>query len=291
MSCYYHKIYPREISKMPALSFKSINPGASRTILLLHGAFSSGLEWELVCLTPHLSSYHLLIPDLPSHGQSTSASIPFNFPDTAALLADLVTKHAINGKADIVGMSLGGYTATYLAQKYPDIVGAGGLFISGCGRSWPAPGSWMTWASGLVLFFTGWVSTHVPKSIWDWICRMAELEVTDALYADMKASSSYKLGQTVAEALSEDLDSEQNWPAMCAKVRARTCIIAGLLDDGEKDCAEKGRYLRQGNSESMAFKVEGKRHAWDLQDPDLFARGISSWMSREELPHEYIALD
>jgi pimeloyl-ACP methyl ester carboxylesterase len=117
------------------LHFKSVNPLASRTLLLLHGAFSSYNEWELVCQTQHLSSYHLLIPDLPGHGRSVSASLPFNMPDTAALLADLVSKHAKDGKADLVGMSLGGYTSIYMAAKYPHLIGKGGLFLSGCGRS------------------------------------------------------------------------------------------------------------------------------------------------------------
>ena len=84
----------------------------------------SSHEWDIVSRNPHLSTYHLLIPDLPSHG--LSFSIPFNVPDTAALLSDLVSKEAKNGKADIAGMSLGGYTAIYAAQKYPHMIGEGG---------------------------------------------------------------------------------------------------------------------------------------------------------------------
>jgi pimeloyl-ACP methyl ester carboxylesterase len=134
----------RCISNMSSsgLFFRSLNPRAPRTLLLLHGAFSSHWEWDLV--STHLPSYHLLVPDLPAHGRSTSANIPFTIPDSAALLADLVTRHAKNGKADIIGMSLRGYTAIYMAQKYPDLVGAGGLFLSGSGRPWPRQGSFMT---------------------------------------------------------------------------------------------------------------------------------------------------
>lgn len=66
---------------------------------------------------PHLNSYRLFIPDLPLHGQSTSMSIPFDSPDAPALIADLVTEHAKKGKADLVGMSLGVYTAIYMAQN------------------------------------------------------------------------------------------------------------------------------------------------------------------------------
>lgn len=104
------------------LSFKSINPAARRSLLLIHGGMTSLHEWDLVHQTnTHLSKYHLLVPDLPSHGRSTSASIPFDFPDTAALLADLVAKHGKDGKADLAGMSLGAYMAMYIAAKYSEI--------------------------------------------------------------------------------------------------------------------------------------------------------------------------
>jgi pimeloyl-ACP methyl ester carboxylesterase len=91
-------------------------------------------------------------PDLPSHGTSTSSKISFNIPDTAALLADLVSKNAKNGKVDVVGMSLGGYIAIYTAQKYPGLVEGRGLFVSGCGTVWPRPGSWSSWGMGFVIF-------------------------------------------------------------------------------------------------------------------------------------------
>ncbi len=38
---------------------------------------------------------------------------------------------------------------------------------------------------------------------------------------------------------------------------------------------------------SRAFKVEGKRHAWDLQDPDLLRggleRGLRGWRCRKSM--------
>jgi hypothetical protein len=66
---------------------------------------SSSHGWDIISRNPHLSTYHLQIPDLPSHG--LPCSIPFNVPDTAAPLSDFASKEAKNGKADIAGMSLG----------------------------------------------------------------------------------------------------------------------------------------------------------------------------------------
>jgi pimeloyl-ACP methyl ester carboxylesterase len=273
----------------PGLYFTSLNPLASRTLLLLHGSFSSHREWDLV--STHLSSYHLLVPDLPAHGRSTSANIPFAIPDTAALLADLVTKHAKNGKADIIGMSLGGYTAIYMAQKYPNLVETGGLFLSGCGRPFPRPGSFLTWANGFALALAGWTLKYLPKSLFQWVCNRSGVKVSEELLADLRAPSPYHLGQTVAKELAEDPDdSTSNWGGLSERVAVRSCVVAGVLDDGKKDCLERGKQLRKGNPESMAFKVDGKRHGWNLQDPELFAKGIKAWVEHEELPEDFIAL-
>jgi pimeloyl-ACP methyl ester carboxylesterase len=273
----------------PGLYFTSLNPLASRTLLLLHGSFSSHREWDLV--STHLSSYHLLVPDLPAHGRSTSANIPFAIPDTAALLADLVTMHAKNGKADIIGMSLGGYTAIYMAQKYPNLVGTGGLFLSGCGRPFPRPGSFLTWANGFALALAGWTLRYLPKSLLLWVCNRSGVKVSEELLADLRTPSPYRLGQTVAKELAEDPDdSTSNWGGLSEMVAARSCVVAGVLDDGKKDCLERGRQLQKGNPESMACKVDGKRHGWNLQDPELFAKGIKAWVEHAKLPEEFIPL-
>lgn len=83
----------------------------------------------------------------------------------------------------------------------------------------------------------------------------------------------------------------ENWKARCENVRARACIVSGVLDDGERDFRMRGKQLRVGNGGSKAFKVEGKRHVWDLQDPDLFVRGIKAWMEGREMPGGYVELD
>lgn len=276
----------------PAISFKSINPGASRTLLLLHGAISSHHEWDLFHQTGHLSSYHLLIPDLPSHGQSTSASIPFNFPDTAALLADLIAKHGKNGKANLVGMSLGAYTSVYTAAKYPDVVGKGGLFLSGCGRVFPTPGSWGAWLNTVAGFLSALFLACLPEILLRWMLMKMGLQVNDELRGDMRAAARLG-GQGIMEALSvaSGPGGEDGWKAVFERVGVRTCVVAGVLDDKEKECWERGRQLRKGDSASRAFKVEGKNHAWSLQDPELFARGIKAWMDGEDMPAEYVKLN
>jgi pimeloyl-ACP methyl ester carboxylesterase len=147
-----------------------------------------------------------------------SAFIPFNIAEAAALLADVITTHGKHGKVDLVGMSLGGYTAIYLAQKYSNLVGAGGLFLSSCGRSWPKPGSFMTCLSGLIMFLASWLLPHLPEIVLQWTVLL----VSDKLLGDVRTVTTYRLGQAVAEALSEDKDSEnKSWKKMSKGTHSR----------------------------------------------------------------------
>lgn len=102
------------------------------------------------------------------------------------------------------------------------------------------------------------------------------------LDVDMKAVKLCEL----ADASVKDV----NWMGLSEGVNARTCVVAGVLDDGEESCRERGKQLKVGNPESRAFKVE-KRHGCDIQDPDLFVRGIKYWMEGSEMPKEYVSPD
>jgi hypothetical protein len=42
----------------------------------------------------------------------------------------------------------------------------------------------------------------------------------------------------------------ENWKARCENVRARACIVSGVLDDGERDFRMRGKQLRVGNGGS-----------------------------------------
>jgi hypothetical protein len=78
----------------------------------------------------------------------------------------------------------------------------------------------------------------------------------------MKVASTYRTGQTVANELAKDpSDNTRNWRGLNKNVMTSICVVAGTVDDAEKDCLERGKQLRKGNLESMAFEVDGKRHA------------------------------
>lgn len=96
----------------------SLNSTSKPTITFLHGKFCSHLDFAYV--TPFLQDYHVLLVDLPGH--SRSREIPFQLVDTVNRLAKLIEEHASNGKANIVGLSFGGFLALELARLHPECV-------------------------------------------------------------------------------------------------------------------------------------------------------------------------
>ena len=83
----------------------SLNEDAPDTIVLLHGLGTCHAEWTFVW--PHLSAYHLLIPDLNGHSKSARVE-PTTISGNAEAVARLIRSHARGGKAHIVGLSMGG---------------------------------------------------------------------------------------------------------------------------------------------------------------------------------------
>ena len=241
------------------------------TILLIHGAFSSDQDWDLV--EPHLpDSYHLLLPDLPGHGGSQDG-ITFSIELSVRLLADLIIKKALHGKAHIIGLSLGAHVAIGLASSHPEVVNA--VFVSG----FQAFGSPQTIAKGLWL--ESRVQSAVPSSLVRWLMDGTDLQ---------PAKPSFSLCQAVAEGTClKDDEWPSPWPA-------RTLIVAagkgGIVPSADRpNDARKLRDIgRQANDETKAYTHPAMRHPWSRQDPKLFAETARKWFEEGTAPDGFVEL-
>ena len=101
-------------------------PDPRPTIVFLHGTVLSGAAWatQIAALG---DAFHCLAPDLPGHG--TSADTPFTIDRAAEDVAELIVREAHDGRAIVVGLSLGGYVAMTVAERWPERVA--GLVVSG----------------------------------------------------------------------------------------------------------------------------------------------------------------
>jgi pimeloyl-ACP methyl ester carboxylesterase len=96
------------------------------TIVFVHGTRLTGASWAAQ-VADLGEEFHCLAPDLPGHG--TAIEIPFTLAGAAERVADVIAAEGHDGRAIVVGLSLGGYVAMDVAARWPERVR--GLVISG----------------------------------------------------------------------------------------------------------------------------------------------------------------
>lgn len=243
---------------------QSLNSTASVTVLLIHGSLSSGEEWNLVA--PHLQGkYHLLIPDLPCHGNSSSIT-PFTIKNTNRLLARLIQTEAKDGVTHIVGLSLGAHVVAHFAAVHPDLV----LSVFATGMSRFAMGKNAAIFSYIFYGFSS-VERSIPNGIIQRLLPDVDLNIS-------RTSCTVALCREILEFMK----------AMPNHFPKRTLVVAaskgGLIptNDNLEDAKFFGEMAGKGpeGDHSECVKHDGMRHAWSRQDAQLFAQTIEAWVDR-----------
>lgn len=254
----------------PLLHYTEHNPAAKATVLLIHGACTTGQNWDLV--VPYLAdAYHLLIPDLPGHGQSLSHAPDFSIESASHHLERLVRSKAHDGRAHVVGHSLGANVAVELITTHPEIINE--VFISGFAK-YPR-------TRGTSLFPYGFwaenrISRTLPRSLVKWL-----MDGTDVGDSGPAGPSLRLCRQVVAPLVGA------TWPAPWP---ARTLIVAagksGILptSDRVQDAQKLGEVGREGNGQTVAVTHPLMRHPWNRQAPVLFAQTARAWFEGDEIP-------
>ena len=95
--------------------------GTGRPLILLHGGLASGEMFGPI-LPVFAERHQVIIPDLQGHGRTADIDRPIDLQLMADDIAALID-HLGLAKPDVVGYSLGGGVAFFIASKYPDKVG------------------------------------------------------------------------------------------------------------------------------------------------------------------------
>lgn len=95
--------------------------GNGPTLLLLHGAGDQAGSWSKAA--PELATkYHVLVLDLPGHGDSEPSEGVLPLGTILDGLDDVIKAKAPNQRVILVGNSLGGWMAMYYAHEHPEKV-------------------------------------------------------------------------------------------------------------------------------------------------------------------------
>lgn len=94
-------------------------PAGGPAIVFLHGTRLTRAAWapQVDALS---DEYRTIAVDLPAHG--SRAGEAFELDGAADIVAAIIRAQAADGRAIVVGLSLGGYVAMVLAERHPDQV-------------------------------------------------------------------------------------------------------------------------------------------------------------------------
>jgi pimeloyl-ACP methyl ester carboxylesterase len=269
------------IEEYCALPHREHNKAGKCTLVFIHGAFDSSTSWDIV--TPHLppaSEYHLLLPDLPSHGMASHIK-PFSISIAAHLISKFISRRAHNGVAKLVGLSLGADVALRIASDFPQVVD-NGVFVSGA--STPIPVSDKT-AASQYLPHAAWLSQRIEWLVPRPLIRSL-MDGTD-LPRPTLGNCSLELNRQIFAP--EDSKWPSPWPA-------RTLIVAagrgGLLptEDNADTARRSAEIGRKGNPETLAVVHYDMRHPWSLQAPELFAEAVDAWFREGRVLDKFVPL-
>ncbi|KAJ1330830.1 3-oxoadipate enol-lactonase [Microdochium nivale] len=281
-------------------------PSSAETIIFLHGAFSSHHEWDHV--VAHLTSssgthFHILVPDLPQHGRSRATH--FTLAGAADAVAGLIRSRARQGRAHVVGLSLGGFVGQMLVRRHADV--ARTLFATGAKAFDPAL-AWVARRCGVVVHWAIWA--FVGGRIHEFIAARSGIVEHDALTRDMLDNNATDqlakavYGEVADWTWEEDV-REVAKAASTATARDgngfRILICGGTSGDSIPGTKRLAAAIRTGGRDDgdddgqvidcKSFAVRNAVHCWDLQLPELFARAVTAWMTGATMPSEFEALE
>lgn len=238
---------------------------AGEPVVLLHGAMVAGWMWTQQ--VDDLREYHCLVPDLPGFGLSSDDGW-FGLADTADRVAAMIRAETPDGRAHVVGLSLGGLVGLHLTVRHPDVVRT--LLVSGVPMgSLSTP---LRLANRLLgwLYVKPWGAPLVARAF-----GMPDEESRSAFVAGAVRTSPVALSRIqdeIADGALPPLDGLH---------------VPTLAVVGSKDSAPARAFVHELPSAAPAATaavVDGVGHQWNAEKPQLFSDLVRAWLTEQALP-------
>lgn len=258
---------------MSSLYVKETGDPKAASIVFLHGIGASGWMWEKQ--TAALSDFNCLNIDLPGHGKSNQVTW-VSLGDTANQVAVIIQTRATNGKAHVVGLSLGGHVGLSLLEQHAHMVDH--AVISGVtdapmpNRALLNPQIWLM----SFLFRKRWFVNMQAKSLP--LSPDMQAAFTENLLA-MSLDAYRKIWEEAVDyCVSPTLGRVSN-PTLIVAGGKETSIITQTVDTIPKMMPHAEGRL-----------APGLGHGWNVEAPDLFNAMVRAWITNSPLPAELQAV-
>lgn len=232
-------------------------PRTGETIAFVHGGSMGGWMWEpQIELLPER---HLLTPDLPGYGSRADERWS-GLAGAADDLADRIRRDAVDGRAHVVGLSLGGFVVVHLLHRHPDVVRSAtftGVALAGYTR-----------AERLL------VGLQVPlwRQRWYWVLQTLPFGIPKDSRELFVASATAASAQTNRSMFDEVASA--GMPTGPFTYAGPVLAVSGQRETGS---IRRGfGPLREQLPQLQTWVAPGMHHPWNVEDPDLFTRMVVS---------------
>jgi pimeloyl-ACP methyl ester carboxylesterase len=258
-------------------------PASASTIVFLHGGGGSGWMWQ-----PQLEAlpdYHILVPDLPEHGQSVDVK-PFSIQNSVSLIADLIRSRAHGSKAHVVGLSEGAQITVALLAAHSGLVDH---VVVSSALLRPIPGAGMM-TPGLIAASVKWFVEPFRDNDW-WIHLNMKYSagVPEAYYPQFKNDFQQMTGDQFAHVIVEN--QRFRMPQGLDKVAVPTLVVAGKKEYGVMRQSVRDLAFTMPNAKGFLVSHSRKmslaeEHNWNMTAPELFTNMVKAWITDQPLPAE-----
>jgi len=247
-------------------------PGAP-SIIFLHGIGTSGWMWKRQ--TAALADFHCLNVDLPGHGKSNRV-VWKSLAGTSDQIAEIIRTCATNGRAHIVGLSLGGYIALVLLERHAELVER--AVISGVTVE-PMPNR--MWLNPQL-----WLMNALMKRRWFVEMQARSMQVPSDMQHDLTEGMLAMSMQTYRRIYEEAV--EFTLSGALRNVSTPTLVTAGGQET--EIILHAVEVIPQVMPNARGCLAPGVGHGWNVEDPDLFNAMVRAWISGETLPRRLQAV-
>ena len=254
-----------------SLYIKETGKNNHETIVFLHNEGIAGWMWDEQLKA--FSDYHCIIPDLPGHGKSAEVK-PVIVQDAADMIIDIIKNKAKNGKAHLVGLSMGAQIAVQILSTAPEVVNH--VLISGAlVRNSQPTESFLELMDNLIALYLpdkdktirimSYVrSYNIPKNL--------RSKFKESTYVIEPYSLDKILRETILFKMPDNLE-HANVPVL---------VMRGEKDYGIiNESALNLLNVLPNSKGAMALKVG---HLWNIENPEMFNNVLKSWLNNENLP-------
>jgi pimeloyl-ACP methyl ester carboxylesterase len=212
--------------------------------------------------------FHCLVPDLPGHGKSKNMG-SFSIRDSAVKIAAMIKEKTLDGKAYVVGHSLGAQISVELLALSPEIIEkavVGSALVKGKGM----PG----WVKFL---FRG--TMPLAKKKWFAKLQAKALKIPPEYFSKYYEDSKTFRGETLLEILEEN--ARYTLPRGLSK-----CYVPTLVLSGEKESKEMLKSVWDISAimpKAEGYLIADLGHSYCFESPELFNRILKAWFNEGEL--------